>query len=203
MTFKRPPYEEVTIAHGGNVVTLRPTLRAAATLEARYGFPALFRALDDYNLTIVSDIILASCPCRKDAAAFLSVSIGRPLFPFFAAVCEPLSQIVEMLRPAPNPTAKPVTGPAMTWDEYLAELYRAATGWLGWTPEQAWNATPTEIERARYAHAERLIALDSTNTEQEREPDPEQAERNRAAGLDPDFDRAGLQALKMKIAGGA
>lgn len=203
MTFKRPPYEEVTIAHGGNVVTLRPSLRAAATLEARHGFPALFRALDDYNLTIVSDIILASCPCRKDAAAFLSVSIGRPLFPFFAAVCEPLSQIVEMLMPAPDPKAKRSSGSAMPWPDYYAELYRAATGWLGWTPEEAWNATPTEIERAHSAHVERLIAINGTTAEEEREPDPAQAERNRAAGLDPAFDRAGLQALKMKIAGGA
>ncbi len=29
-------------------------------------------------------------------------------------------------------------------------------------------------------------------------PDPEQAARNEAVGFDPEFDRAGLQALKAK-----
>ncbi len=203
MTFTQPVYEEVTIAHGGNAVTLRPTLRAAITLEARYGFPALFRALDDYNLTIVSDIILATCSPRKDAVDFLFVFTGRPLFPFFDAVREPLFQIAEMLMPAVDPKAKRSSGAAMPWPDYYAELYRAATGWLGWTPDQAWNATPTEIDRAHSAHMERLIAINGTPADEDREPDPAQAERNRAAGLDPEFDRSGLQALKMKIAGGA
>ncbi len=207
MHLQRPAYEQVTIAHGGNTVTLRPTLRAAATLEERHGFPALFRALDDMNLTIISEIILSVSSSRQDAAAFLFLVPGRPLFPFFMAVRAPLGELLSMLMPAPDPKAKHSTdkGKAMPWAEVYGTLYDSATGWLGWTPETAWNATPTEITRAMSAHFDRLVTtgvLVRDDKQPAKEADPEQAARNEAAGLDPEFDRAGLRALKAKIAGG-
>jgi hypothetical protein len=208
MNYQRPAYEQVTIAHGGITVTLHPSLRAAATLEARHGFPALFRALDDLNLTIISEIILTACSSRQDAVAFLSVHPGRPLFPLFMAVRGPLADLVSMFMPAPDLKAKPSTGSGkpMPWAEVYGTLYDSATGWLGWTPDTAWNATPTEITRAMSAHFDRLVTTgvlvrDDKGASKER--DPEQAARNVADGLDPEFDRAGLRALKAKVAGGA
>ncbi|WP_437353265.1 hypothetical protein [Neorhizobium petrolearium] len=187
------------IAHGGSTVTLRPTLRAAATLEARHGFPTLFQALDDLSFTIISDIILTCATNRQDAAAFLFRIEGGPLFPFFLAVRQPLAALLSMLTPALDPNAKPSTGKPMTWAEVYAALYDRATGWLGWTPETAWNATPTEIDRAYSAHYGKLKAIHgSGDNDSEKEPDPEQAARNVAAGLDPEFNRSGLHALKGK-----
>ncbi|OCP17020.1 MULTISPECIES: hypothetical protein [unclassified Ensifer] len=183
---KRRAYEEITIVHGGNAVTLRPSLRAATILEELHGIPALFRALDDCNLTIISEMIL-TMTSRQDAAAFLSSIPGRPLLPFFLSVRAPLVELVSMLTPAPDPKGKnqlTIDRP-MTWAEIFANFYDRATGILGWTAEQAWNATPTEINRAYWA---RFRSDDKT--------DPEQAERNVVAGLDPEFDRAGLHALK-------
>jgi len=209
MTFQRPAYEEVRIAHGANTVTLRPTLRAAATLEARYGFPAMFRALDDLSFTIISDIILTVADCRDDAAAFLrSEAAGRPLFPFFMAVRQPLGELISMFMPAPDPKAKPSTGSgkATPWADAYADMYAGATGWLGWTPETAWKSTPTEIARAMSAHFDRLVTtgiLQRSDKQEAKAADHEQAARNVAAGLDPEFDRAGLQALKMKIVSGS
>ncbi|SIP97000.1 hypothetical protein SAMN05880582_101211 [Rhizobium sp. RU20A] len=203
----RPAYEQVTIAHGGNTVALRPTLRAAATLTERHGFPALFQALDSMHLTITSEIIRTASSPVSDAAAFLrSEAAGRPLSPFFLAVRQPLAELIAMFMPAPDPKAKPSSaGKPTPWNEYFAELYSAATGWLGWTPETTWNATPTEITRALSAHHDRLVitgVLTRTGTPTEKTPDPEQAARNEAEGLDPEFDREGLRALKAKIAGG-
>lgn len=206
---KRPSYEQVTIAFGGNAVVLRPTLRAATTLEERHGFPALFRALDDLNLTIITNIILTASSPQVDAAAFLrSEAAGRPLFPFFMAVRQPLADLVSMLMPAADLNAQPSTGSVnpTPWCEYYSDLYSAATGWLGWTPETAWNATPTEITRAMTAHYDRLVTtgvLVRDKNMTAKAPDPKQAARNVADGLDPEFDRAGLRALKAKIAGGA
>ncbi|MBY2961688.1 hypothetical protein ACC755_21275 [Rhizobium ruizarguesonis] len=156
MTYQRPAYEEVTIAHGGSTVTLRPSLRAAMTLEARHGFPALYRALDDLNLTIISEIILTGSINRQDAAAFLFSQSGKPLFPFFVAVRQPLVELISMLTPAPYPKAQASSGKPLTWAEAYTALYEYATGWLGWTPDTAWNATPTEIDRAYAAHIDRL-----------------------------------------------
>ena len=157
MTYQRPAYEQVTIAHGGNTVTLRPSLRAAITLVDRYGFPALFNAVDQFSHTIICEIIRVCATTSADAAAFLSSHTGKPLFPFFLAVREPLAELVSMLQPAPDPKAKPSTGKPMTWTEVYSALYGFATGWLGWTPETAWNSTPTEIDRAHAAHIERLV----------------------------------------------
>ncbi|BCH60409.1 hypothetical protein RvVAR0630_30330 [Agrobacterium vitis] len=193
MTYQRPAYEEVAIAHGGSTLTLRPTLRAAATLEARYSFPALFRALDECDFTIVSDIILTCSTSRQDAVAFLGAGSGRPLSPFFRSVQAPLYQLVSMLTPAPAPNAKPVTntGKPLPWAEYYAALFEHATGWLNWSPETAWNSTPTEIDRAYAGHISKLKAVHGSSEEDEKQ----------AATPEPDasFDRNGLEALRSNI----
>lgn len=207
MTYQRPAYEQVTLAHGGNTVTLRPSLRAAVTLEARYGFPAMFRALEEGSFTVISEIILTTA-LRQDAAAFLFLVHGRPLSPFIGAIRLPLAELVSMLMPAPDPKAKQVrtSGKPVAWSDFYADLYENATGWLGWTPDQAWNATPTEICRAYAGHVAKLKAIHNGGEDDkstDKAPDPDQAARNEAAGLDPEFDRAGLRALKAKLAGGA
>ncbi len=139
MTYRRPAYEQVTIAHGGSTVTLRPSLRAAVTLEARFGFPALYRGLAEGSLTIISEIILAASSPRQDAAAFLFSLHGRPLASFFEAVRDQLAELVTLLTPAADPSAKSAGNPGnpVAWAEFYADLYEKATGWLGWTPEQA------------------------------------------------------------------
>lgn len=205
MTYKRPAYEQVTIAHGGNTVTLRPSLRAASTLEARYGFPALYKAMNELNFTIISEIILSASPDRRDAVAFLAGNLERPLSSYFRAVQQPIAELLTLFVPAPDEKAKRTVGTAkpLTWPEIYAALFDRATGWLGWTPETAWNATPTEIDRAYWAHIEQLKAIHGSSEDKpdNKQISPEQAARNEAAGLDPEFDRAGLLALKAKIAG--
>jgi hypothetical protein len=207
MTYKRPAYEEVTIAHGGSTVTLRPTLRAAVTLEARYGFPTMFRALEEGSFTIISEIILAASSPATDGATFLlSEAAGRSLSSFIGRSRIPLAELVSMLMPAPDPQATNVrpSGKSIAWGEFYAHQFEQATGWLGWTPEQAWNATPTEIDRAYHAHIAKLKAIHGSGEDDkpsDKALDPEQAARNVADGLDPEFDRNALRALKAKIAG--
>ena len=207
MTYQRRAFEQVEVSFGGNTVALHPSLRAATILEARYGFPALFRALDELNLTIIADTILSASSSGQDGAAFLSGHLGGPLSPFFLAVRQPLAELISMFLPAPVQSldTAPRTDKPLPWPEFYAGLYDVATGWLGWTPEQAWNATPTEISRAYAAHVEKLKAIHGSSEDDKGKPsrkphDHEQAARNVAEGLDPEFDRAGLQALKMKIA---
>lgn len=208
MAYQWPAYEQVMIAHGGNTLTLRPSLRAAVTLEARYGFPAMRRALEEGNLTIISEIIRTASSTVQDAAAFLAGIPGKPLSPFIGATHIPLAELVSMLMPAPDPKEKNVrtSGKPVAWSDFYAALYENATGWLGWTPDQAWNATPTEICRAYAGHVAKLKAIHNGGEDgkpTEKASDPYQAARNEAAGLDPEFDRAGLRALKAKLAGGA
>jgi len=203
---KRPACEQVTITHGGNTVALRPSLRAAVTLVDRYGFPALLRGLDEGSFTVIREIILSSGN-RQDAAAFLLDISGKPLSSFIMAAREPLFQLVAMFMPAPNPNAKPTNGSGkpVKWSDFYADLFQKATGWLEWTPKAAWNATPTEIDRAFTGYVEKLKAIHGSGEDNQPRSatDPDQAPRNAADGLDPEFDRAGLRALKAKIAGRA
>lgn len=114
-----------------------------------------------------------------------------------------------MFIPAPvQRLDTPKTGEPMTFAEMFEALFDTATGFLGWTPEQAWSATPTEINRAYDTHMEKLKAIHGSgddDKQQERQPEPytsEHLKQIEAQGFDPDFDRDRLRALKMKIAGG-
>lgn len=208
MTDQRPAYEQVTITHGGYTVTLRPSLRAATILENRFGFPAIDKGLAGLDFIIISEIIRAASVSRQDAAAFLGGNLERPLSPFFEAVIDPVTDLIRMFAPAPvQPLDTPTTGNTMTWAEIFAALYDCATGALGWTPETAWNATPTEIERAHAARIDHLVTtgvLSRENKPQaEKRPEtytPERLKQIEEQGFDPSFDRASLRALKAKIA---
>lgn len=192
MTLQRPAYEEVTFDLGGSgrPATLRPTLRAAVHLERLHdGFPALFRRVDEFHFGTISEIILSCSRSRQDAAAFLTLRAGKPLLPFMLAVREPLTQLLRSFVPAPEkPSGKP-TGNPMPWADYYRELYRTATGWLGWTPEVAWNATPTEINEAAAGKFAMLRAIHGSGEDDKPGHDP-------LAPVPPEKVREGITRLR-------
>jgi hypothetical protein len=191
MTF-RLAYDEFTLEHGGNTVTLRPSLRAASYLEARYGFDTLFRHVLEFNLTTIREIILAASQARQDAAAFLSSLAGKPLSLIHNVVTAPVDDLCHAFIPAAEPNGKPATGEPIPWPEVYRELYRTATGWLGWTPAEAWAATPTEINEAYKGHLAKLQAIHGSGEAQSNEDKP-------VKQTDPDFDRNALETLRGSI----
>ena len=87
----------------------------------------------------------------------------------------------------PDNPAPASDGERITFADYHAKLYRIATGWLGWSPQHAWDATPNEILEAYQGHLEMLRAVHGggePDTEPSRGPD------------NSEFDREGFQALK-------
>ena len=87
MTTARPAYEDVTLAAGPVPVRLRPTLRAAATLEREAGgLPALLDALDGFRLGTITRVIRASATDETTAERLLDSYRDRPLAPFREAV---------------------------------------------------------------------------------------------------------------------
>lgn len=199
------------LSHGGNAVRLRPSLRAATILEDKFGLAAIDKGMAELDYLLVSEIILAASSSRQDAAAFLGGNSERPLSPFFEAVNEPLRNLVAMLVPAPVQRldkAQPTAGERMTFAEMFETLFDTATGFLGWPPEQAWSATPTEINRAYDAHMEKLKAIHGSGEDKKEPTKPdayntERMEQIDKQGFDPAFDRDRLRALKMKIASGS
>ena len=196
--------DEFTLSHDGNTVRLRPSLRAAMRLERLHdGFGPLITMLDQFNTTTIRDMILIAASDYSAAQRFLASISTKPLQTYRHAVTGPLSSLLTAFLPAPSPdTASTSKAPekAVPWSEAYAQLHQIGTGWLGWTPAETWAATPTEITQALEGRVAHLIAMNggAGNTEATGNSAAQRAE-NEAVGLDPDFDRAGLQALKAKL----
>lgn len=204
----RPAYDEITLALDIGTVRLRPSLRAASHFAREDGFSYLPQRIAEFNLGTIRDLITVAAIDRQEAAAFLDQIDRTPLQIVADAIAAPIVALIAGFIPAPNDDAKAdQTGKPMPWPEVYRELYRKATGWLGWTPEAAWNATPTEILDAFAGHFEKLKAIYGTSDKNadEMQPDTYSADQLRQIeeqGFDPAFDREGLRALKAKIAGG-
>lgn len=196
----QPAYDAIALEYGGNAVFLRPSLRAAIHLERLHGgFPELLRKIEEFDTLTIWHVITASAGKTATDDLF-GYAATQPLSRFAEAAQAPCFKLVAGLFPKTSEveaTAPRNTDP-MPWPEVFNELYKIATGWLRWTPETAWNATPQEITDAFDGHMAMLKAIHgSADTEQANNgPSPEQRAHNEALGLDPEFDRAGLAALK-------
>ena len=195
---------EFTLSHGGNTVRLRASLRSALRLERLHdGFGPLITKLDQFDTATIRAMIIAAATDYSAAQRFLASISTEPLQTYRHAVTGPLSSLLAAFFPpeATDTTCTSAT-PAkpVPWSEAYAQLYQIGTGWLGWTPAETWAATPTEITQALEGRVAHLIAMNGGASKTEAtSTSAAQRQENIAAGLDPDFDRAGLQALKAKL----
>ena len=141
----------------GVAATLRPTLRAAYLLEQKHGFQALLHAVDDCDLTVISDIVEYSATSATTLPALLT-SIEQN-----GAIClywlkPALTSFIASLIGADDEDAS-TEGEKMTFAAFYERLFAIGTGWLGWTPEATWNATPAEILAAHAGRIELLQAM--------------------------------------------
>jgi hypothetical protein len=204
-----PASDEITLTHAGASVRLRPSLRAASILAQEPGFEALFRGIEEFHVGTVTDVIRMTATDWQDVTTFLDSLVGKPLINFVTTAKSPLMDLARAFIPAADSTAKgKAGGTPMTWPEVYREFYNKATGWLGWTPRQAWEATPNEINSAYRAHVSMLKAtgvLMADKVEQQSDAvySPERLKQIDELGYDPAFDPAALRALKAKVARGA
>lgn len=201
----RPVYE-TTLRHGNHAVTLRASLRAAVALDhLPGGIPGAWDNLMRQSYSGIRQVLLATATDRAGAETVLDSLSDRPLAHFMGlaqAAC--LDLLAALLKAGDDDAAEAssqggTSGTPMPLREYFTTLYQYATGWLGWSPSEVWNASPTEIEAAFLAHTDRLVRMTLGSTSKPSgASDPAQRQANIDAGLDPDFDRAGLQALKAR-----
>lgn len=189
----------------GEAHELRPSLRASMRLVRRHGLPGLFAAVQRFNVTTIADMLREAA--IKPQALFETISaqglratraqLTGPLFEFVLAIAgiDPNNS-----KPTQPNTSKPVSP-----EETFTRLFGIATGWLGWAPEEAWNATPAEIIAAKYGRTD-LIAglLKAVFGTSDSQPTPEtytaeQLQTIEEQGHDPAFDREGLASLKAKL----
>lgn len=141
--------DEFAIDLGNETVRLRPTLRAAFRLEQKYGgFQNLFNAVASGTLTAFSDVIKESCGQSSALTDYLDSADGAPLAVNLELLIPQVIAFLLALAGADGVKAAAV-GEPIPFVEYHTKLYRIATGWLGWSPDVAWNATPAEILEAQ------------------------------------------------------
>ncbi|MBS0535382.1 MAG: phage tail assembly chaperone [Proteobacteria bacterium] len=166
---------------------LRPSLRAAFHLEKKYGFQRLFLGLQEAHLEVITDMIAegASTTPKQVMALFHR----RPLAALLSTVIEPLVAFLFKLaglepHPEHDADGDGVEGKRVSFAEHHSNLYAIATGWLGWSPSEAWAATPNEIMVAYQGRADMLRAIfGGTNESATDKPDEARLDRDGLARL--------------------
>jgi hypothetical protein len=146
--------EHIVIELGGEFITLRPTLRCGFRLERREGsFAKLISDLQEGSLTAAHFVLADNfhrptiATCIVDAG--LEDVCGKLIL--HAISCTGLDPNAK-----PDPNAEPSN---VTFGDHLTQLYRIATGWLGWTPDVALDSTPAEITEAYKGRLDMLKAV--------------------------------------------
>lgn len=196
--------DEITLALGDTTARLRPCLRAAAYF-ANEGLANLSQRVGDFHLGTIHTLIKSTATDKQEASAFLAALDATPLKVASGVVTVPLLAVIAGFVPVPDDDAKPAKhGKPIPWPALYREFFRTATGWLGWMPEAAWQATPTEISEAFAGHIAKLKAIHGTSDDEDKKPDLYSADQMKETdeGLDPNFDREGLRRLKANLARG-
>lgn len=138
-------------------IKLVPTLRAAYRLERKYdGFDKLFRLVSGGSLSAIATVIREGA--GDDAVVRHSLD-HMPIKTGLDCMVLPCLQFILALSGADDAAEKGATGKPVPFADHHANLFRIATGWLGWTPEDAWNASPAEILEAYKGRTEMLAAI--------------------------------------------
>ncbi|KQN72396.1 hypothetical protein [Devosia sp. Leaf64] len=188
----------------GEAYELRPSLRACTRLVHRHQWAGLLAGVQGFDITIIADMLRETgikpvLLVEEIATSGLGAVRNRftgPLAEFVLAIAG--------IDPDNTTPIKPSSGTPITPDEYHSQLFQIATGWLGWTPDHAWSATPAEILAAQTGHIAYLqmtgVLVPADGTNKPNTYTPERLKQIEEAGNDPAFDRQGLAALKAKIA---
>ena len=158
--------DTIMIEAHGQAITLRPSLRAATRLARRHGsFAPLLRGILDGHAGIITDLIReGGSPGSVGDDRLLDMIETHGLGATLDLLTNPLMTFVLSLAgyddaTVEEPSAAASPAAPIAFDDYHSQLYRIATGWLGWTPETAWNATPAEIVAAHQGRVEMLKAI--------------------------------------------
>lgn len=208
----QPAFETVLEVHG-HAVTLRASLRAAIAIDTLPGgFPKVLEQIARQSLSQIRAVLLAAATDRQDAQRFLTATANKPLASYLAdaqAAC--LAVLAALIQAGDDDAAEAssqgrASDKPMPLREYFKTLFQYATGWLGWSPSDTWNASPAEIEAAFEAHTDRLVKLTAGLSAEgddrpKDNPNIYSAERLREIeelGFDPAFDRQALRALQAR-----
>lgn len=155
--------DDIVLEIDGEALRLRPSLRAAVRLERQFGgFAGLITKIGEGSVTALVALAV-ECGDQRHAAAILAPSPDswsarfERLGPQLVALVFALADVDPDAKAGPR-IERPATGLTLTFTDALIELFGIATGVLGWSPADAWRATPAEIKVALDAHTRMIRA---------------------------------------------
>ena len=152
--------EEIFVTLGLETVELRPSLRCALHLERREGgFRQLLIDIEEGSLTAAVDIVAPHAEDHVfiDQRVLDALPGIKPALVEYVLACAGMDDDRDA-----KPEGKREGGnvqKSRSFADYLTDLYKYGTGWLGWSPEVTLNATPAEISLAFEGHVEMLKAI--------------------------------------------
>ncbi|MGR3198329.1 MAG: hypothetical protein ACU0DM_06270, partial [Paracoccus sp. (in: a-proteobacteria)] len=198
------PAFEIVLLHDGAAVTLRASLRAAVTLDNMTGGMAeVWDQISRLSWSAIRGAILAAATDRQEAHRFLAATADKPLRYFLPDAQAACLAVLASYQPEPSEAAqrRETSEEAMPMRAYFRSLYDYATGWLGWTAAETWDASPAEIEAAFAAHVDRLVKMTPGLSEGSDQPrpstsnayTPKRLREIEELGYDPAFDRGAFE----------
>lgn len=171
---------------GDKSFDLKPSLRAAWTLFDKYnGFHNLSRYLAEGSITTATDTINATITDQKAWAKYVLADTTSAVVDLMNARDQLIEFVLVLAGADAKSTDDSPSGKPMPFDEYFTQLYQIGTGWLGWTPDDTWDATAAEIINA---HSGRLAMLKALFGSKSDDDQP-------ASGSLASIDKAGLNAI--------
>jgi hypothetical protein len=204
--------DSISIELAGEAFELRPSLRASLRLVRRHSFPSLLAAVQAFNVTIIMDMLReAAIEPRLLRAEMTQHGLGSTR----NRLTGPLAQFVLAIAgidPDDATPPVPATDKPADPEQVFTDLFRYGTGWLGWTPEETWNATPAEIIAARNGRTDLIMDVlqavygPAEKGQVENKPSqtvnaysPEVLQQIKEQGHDPAFDRNAAAAFKSRL----
>ena len=164
--------ESIRITLDGNPVELVPSLRAALRLARRYGtFGALVAKISAGSVEAIADTVAEGAD-RPTVLPIILKEIEKRGVLSVLAYLQPVlvDFVIALAGPASRNEGSASTGEPITFDAYHEQLFEIATGMLGWSPRDAWSATPAEIMSAHKGRVAmlKMIFGSGENTDQDK-----------------------------------
>lgn len=161
----QPATDTVMITLCSQAFPLKASLRAAYHLNRKYtGFQNLANAIAQGSFTAYQDVI-GECADAAALNTFLAPfrdpdALMTPLRKSILGIQPELLELVRILAGVRQSDDEPAqVGEPIKFEDFHMMLYRLGTGFLWWTPDATWEASPNEIMEAAKGRRQMLEAV--------------------------------------------
>lgn len=151
---------DISVTVNGETIVTRPTLRAIDHMNRERDMLSLAQSASMGHISSLMDMIEASFADAKSATIFERLRNSplagwhTPAVSRYVNEFVPAALVIDLDNgemPERDPNRKPVD-----FEAVIHDLFVKAVGWLGMSPDEAWNSTPGEIIGGVNSHVEKL-----------------------------------------------